>query len=138
MIDSYKLPEYVVFFDGVCNLCNGLVKFLIPRDKQAKLHFAPLQSEQAQQLLKENNLSTKELSTVVLYKKGIMHTKSAAGIRILAALGGFWKLMYVFLIVPSPLRDLIYNFIANNRYKWFGKSETCMFPTPEIKERFLD
>ena len=127
----------VVLFDGVCNLCNSLVIFLIKRDRKKALMFTALQSKVGQSILKSNQLKTDNFDSFVLYKNGKIYQKSGAGIRVLGSLGGFWTLMYIFLTVPSPIRNWVYSLIANNRYKWWGQKDACMIPTPELKSRFL-
>lgn len=127
----------ILLFDGVCNLCNGFVQFVIRRDPQAKFRFAALQSEVGQQLLREANMPTDELSTVVLYENGRFYTHSSVPLRVVKKFGGAWPLLYGLVIVPKMIRDGVYNWIARNRYRWFGKQESCMIPTPELKARFL-
>jgi predicted DCC family thiol-disulfide oxidoreductase YuxK len=136
---ALKIPKDkpILLFDGVCNLCNGFVQFIILRDPQAKFRFAALQSEVGQQLLQKAKMSTSEINTVVLYEKGKFYTHSDVPLRIARHLGGWWILFTIFKIIPKFLRDSIYNWIARNRYRWFGKQESCMMPTPELKARFL-
>lgn len=128
----------ILFFDGVCNLCNGFVQFVIERDPKAKFRFASLQSNAGQEVLKQMNLSTEELKTVILQKNGKVYTHSDVALEMSRDLGGPWSLFYVFKILPKGLRDGIYDWVAANRYKWFGKRESCWLPTPELKARFLD
>ena len=126
-----------ILFDGVCNFCNGAVNFTIKRDKKRTLKFAPLQSDAGQQLLRQFNLSTTQFNSFVFIEKGVVYTRSTAALKVSKYLTTFWPLLQGFLIVPAFIRDGIYNFIAKNRYKWFGKKEQCMMPTPAIRERFL-
>jgi predicted DCC family thiol-disulfide oxidoreductase YuxK len=128
----------VLYFDGVCNLCNGVVKFIIKRDKKAKFKFASLQSVSGQNILKQYNLSIDNLESFILIKDNKFYNKSSAGLMVLKELGGWWKLLYAFIIIPKPIRDFIYDLIAKRRYKIFGRSDTCMVPIPELKERFLE
>ncbi len=128
----------VILFDGVCNFCNYWVSFAIKRDRKKKLRFTSLQGETAKQLLPEYNINTTSLSSVIFIDKGIAFTQSSAAIRICKYLDGGWKLFYGLIIIPKFIRDFFYNIIARNRYRWFGKKETCMIPTPELRERFLD
>lgn len=128
----------VLYFDGVCNLCNGVVKFIIKRDKKAKFKFSSLQSISGQAILKQHNLSLVNLESFILIKDNKFYNKSSAGLMVLKELGGGWKLLYAFIIIPKPIRDFIYDIIAKRRYKIFGKQDTCMVPTPELKERFLE
>jgi predicted DCC family thiol-disulfide oxidoreductase YuxK len=127
----------VLLFDGVCNMCNSLVIFVIRNDKKGKFKFASLQSDQGQQLLKNLSLSTNEFDTFYFIQGNRYYTKSSAGLKVLKGLDGPWKLLYPLILVPKPLRDSIYRFVAKNRYKWFGKKEECMLPSPEMKKRFL-
>ena len=127
--------ERIIFFDGVCNLCNGAVQFIIKRDPSAKFKFAPLQSTQADQLLSEK--LTKSLDSIVLYDGGKEYTKSTAALNIAKELSGPWRLFLVFKILPKKVRDWVYDLVASKRYKWFGKRDHCMLPTPELKKRFL-
>jgi predicted DCC family thiol-disulfide oxidoreductase YuxK len=128
----------VILFDGVCNFCNYWVNFAIKRDRKKKLRFTSLQGETAKQLLPKYNINSTSLSSVIFIDKGIGFTQSSAAIRICKHLDGGWKLFYGFMIIPKFIRDFFYNVIARNRYRWFGKKETCMIPTPELRERFLD
>lgn len=130
--------RHIILFDGVCNLCNGTVQFIIKRDKKGIFKFASLQSTIGQSLLKQFNLSTDTFHSFVYIKNNEYFTKSTAALSIAKELGGVWKLLYGFIIIPKFIRDSIYNLISKNRYKVFGKSETCMLPTTNIKERFLD
>ena len=128
----------VIFFDGVCNLCNRSVQFVIKRDRAKKFRFASLQGKTAALVLKELNIAPADSDSFILLDEKKVYTRSTAALRVLRELGGLWKLLYVFIIVPPFIRDGIYNFIARNRYKWFGKREECMIPTPELKERFYN
>jgi predicted DCC family thiol-disulfide oxidoreductase YuxK len=126
----------VILFDGVCNLCNGFVQFVIKRDSNAYFSFAPLQSNYALQrpeLLNRNP----HLSSVILIEDGKVYTQSTAALRILRRMSGLYPLLYGFIIVPPFIRDGVYKWIARHRYQWFGKSEQCMLPTPELQARFL-
>ncbi len=124
----------VIFFDGVCNLCNSTVDFIIRHDTQHHFKFAALQSDVATRLLPD---STRELDTVVLWENGIAYAYSEAALRIAAKLFPFGNVFLGFLIVPKFLRDGIYRWIASNRYRWFGKANSCRLPTPEEQSRFL-
>jgi len=127
----------IIFFDGVCNLCNSSVNFIIDRDSQGVFKFAALQSESAAQKLKDFPVDLKQLDSIVLLHNSRIYTKSSAALRIAKTLGGIWSLFWVFWVVPKPIRDLAYDVIANNRYRWFGKRDVCRVPTPELKSRFL-
>jgi predicted DCC family thiol-disulfide oxidoreductase YuxK len=128
----------VIFFDGICNLCNGFVRFIIKHDKYAKFRFAALQSDFAKQELLTKVISVEELSSVILLTEKGVFTKSTAALKIASQLNGFWKTAYIFIIIPKFIRDFVYDIIAKNRYKWFGKDDHCMLPTQELKDRFLN
>lgn len=127
----------ILLFDGVCNLCNSIVQFTIERDPKGKFKFASLQSESGQALLNKFGLPTNNFDSFVFISGDKYFLKSSAGLHVLKELGGFWKLFYVFIIFPRPLRDFVYNIMAKTRYKIFGKRDTCMIPTPKLKQRFL-
>ena len=127
----------VILFDGVCNLCNGSVNFIIDRDPDGYFKFASLQSDEAAPLLARHQLKEGYLDSIVLVEGEKVYRNSTAALRVARKLKGGWPLFSIFLIIPRPLRDLVYNFIARNRYKWFGKSDTCRIPTPELRSRFL-
>ena len=128
----------IILFDGVCNFCNYWVTFAIKRDRKNKLKFTPLQGQTAKQLLPQFHINPSSLSSVIFIDNGKAYTQSSAAIQICKHLDGGWKLFYALIIIPKFMRDGLYNIIARNRYKWFGKKESCMIPTPELKERFLD
>jgi len=127
----------IILFDGVCNFCNGAINFIIKRDKKRVFRFAPLQSEIGLQLLQQYQLSTSDMDSFVLIYQGKAYKKTSAALRIASILGGVWKLSGIFWLLPSFARDWVYNIIADNRYRWFGKKEACMIPTPEIRTLFL-
>ena len=127
----------VILFDGVCNLCNGLVNFVIPRDPKAKFRFAALQWESGQKLLNKFHLPTDDFNTFILVEGDPYYKKSTAALRVLKDLGGAWSIFYMFILVPSPIRNFVYNIIAGNRCRWFGKKDQCLIPTADIKNRFL-
>jgi len=129
--------ENIILFDGVCNLCNGLIRFIIKRDKRRKFKFASLQSLEGQQWLKQFGLVKDEFESFVLISHNEYYLKSTGALKMLRELGGFWKAFYVFILIPRPGRDFLYDLIAKSRYKVFGKRDRCMLPTPELKERFL-
>jgi predicted DCC family thiol-disulfide oxidoreductase YuxK len=128
----------VVLFDGVCNLCNSSVVFIIKRDAKSKLKFASLQSEYGAMQMRKFNLPTSALNSVLLIKNGRLHQKSNAALEIASMLDGLWPLLYVFIIIPRFFRDFAYDWIAHNRYRWFGKKEACMIPTPDQRARFIN
>lgn len=128
----------VILFDGVCNLCNGSVQFVIKHDKDGLFKFAALQTEAGQNLLKKYFLSSTDLNSLVLIENGKAYTQSTAALRVAKKLNGAVKILSGFMIVPAFIRDAVYNTIARNRYRWFGKKDSCMIPTPELNSRFLN
>ena len=128
----------LILFDGVCNLCNGAVNFIIDRDPDGVFRFAPLQSDVAQEHLAGTPAAGTTLDTIVLVEDGTPYVRSTAALRIARRLTAPWPLLALFLAVPRPLRDAVYNWIARNRYDWFGRRDQCRLPTPDLKERFLD
>jgi predicted DCC family thiol-disulfide oxidoreductase YuxK len=128
----------IVLFDGVCNLCNGAVQFIIRRDRRRQFRFASLQSETGQERLRQMNLPTAAFSTFVLSEGGKVYTRSTAALRIARRLPGAWPLLYAFVLIPRPVRDWVYDLVARCRYRLFGRQDSCMMPTPELKGRFLD
>lgn len=132
------MNESIIIFDGVCNFCNGVVNFILVRDKKDIFRFAANQSEAAKQILLENNIPLEtEISTVFLFENGKLYQKSTAALRIARKLPFAWNLCYIGIIIPAFLRNVIYDFIAKNRYKWFGKKETCRVPSPAERGKFL-
>ena len=128
----------VLLFDGVCNVCNGFVQCVIKRDADGYYRVAALQSEVAQFLLEESGYTgSKEISTVILVEDGRVFSHSDVGLKMVSRLGGLWPVLAIFQIIPKGIRDRIYNWVARNRYRWFGKQESCMIPTPDIQQRFL-
>ncbi len=135
------LPENkkIVLFDGVCNLCNNAIQRIIKHDKKDIFRFASLQSDFGKKLIEERGLDPEELDSIMLIEPGVAYyRKSTAALEISRDLSGGYSLLKNFLFLPENLRDGIYDFIASNRYKWFGKKEQCMIPTPELKSKFLD
>ena len=128
----------IVLFDGVCNLCSGFVQFVYPRDPEGKYRFASLQSDVGQALLAEHALPTDELESIVLIEDGESYVKSAAVIQIATGLGGAYRLLSPFRYVPAAVRDRVYDFVADHRYKWFGKKDRCMMPSGDVQSRFLE
>jgi thiamine biosynthesis lipoprotein len=127
----------VLLFDGVCNLCNASVQWVIRRDQGAVFRFAALQSEAGQALLEKHRLPTNALDTVVLVDGGKAYIQSDVPLKICQKLGGWWRLAVVFFVIPKPVRNAVYDWIARNRYRWFGRQESCMMPTPALRSRFL-
>ncbi len=132
-----QFTHSIILFDGVCNLCNGAVNFVIKRDPGNVFKFAPLQEKQGALLLKTHAIDIQKLDSIVLIENGNVYTKSSAALRIARKMSNLWPLFFVLLIIPNFIRDGVYDFIAKNRYKWFGKKEQCMIPTLGLKEKFL-
>jgi predicted DCC family thiol-disulfide oxidoreductase YuxK len=131
------MSNLVILFDGVCNLCNSSVQFIIRHDPDGRFKFAALQSAAGQSLLRDHHLDPSDFTSIVLLLNGGIYQKSRAALEITRRLPGLWPLLYFFIIVPPIIRDRIYDWIAANRYKWFGRTEECMVPTPELRSRFL-
>ena len=127
----------VILFDGICNLCSGTVQFILKRDQEKKFLFASLQSAYGQDLLKQFDLPGDIFNSFILFDNGKVLTRSTAALKIFSQLRG-WKWVKVFRAVPKFIRDTVYNLIARNRYRWFGKKKECWLPTPDLKARFLD
>jgi predicted DCC family thiol-disulfide oxidoreductase YuxK len=132
------MVQPVILFDGVCNLCSAAVHFVIKRDKNAVFKFASLQSATASSLLAGFNLPSNEMRSIILIENNQLYSRSTAALRICRHLSAPWPLMYGFIIVPPFIRNFIYDFISKNRYRWFGKSDICMMPTPALQSRFLN
>ena len=128
----------IILFDGVCNLCNSSVQFVIKHDADKKFMFASLQSTAGQLLLKQFDLPLQDFNSFILIENEKVFFKSTAALMVAKHLKGAVKLLYGFIVVPPFIRNGAYNFIAKNRYKWFGKKESCILPTPELKARFLN
>jgi predicted DCC family thiol-disulfide oxidoreductase YuxK len=139
--DSQLARGPLILFDGVCNLCNAAVQWVIARDDDARFRFASLQSEAARLaligVLGPEGVDSLPDSIVLMDETGV-HTRSSAAIRIAEGLGRPYSLLSVGRVLPRPLRDAVYDFVARNRYRWFGRRETCMVPTPELTARFVD
>ena len=136
-----KLPKdkKILLFDGVCNLCNESVLKIIRYDNKDMFRFVTLQSDFGQQITNHLGIDTSTIDSVILYEPGVSYEiKSTAALNIMFEFGGIWKLTRVFGYLPEGFRNFIYDYIARNRYKWFGKKEQCMIPTPELKSKFLD
>lgn len=129
----------LILFDGVCNLCNASVQYVIKHDKKDLFMFTALQSDVGQNIIKEFNIDTKKTDSILLYTPEIgIDYKSTAALKIALQLGFPNNLMCAFFIIPPFIRDWVYDYIAKNRYKWYGKKETCIIPTPELKSKFLE
>lgn len=128
----------IILFDGVCNLCNSAVQFVIRHDTKDIFRFVALQSELGREILKHIGIDSKHIDSIILYEPGIAYYyKSSAAIQIAQNLGGFWHFGTIFRIIPTGIRNQLYDYIAKNRYKWYGKKDSCMIPTPELNIKFL-
>lgn len=134
---EYDGKHPVVLFDGVCNLCNNVVQFVIKHDPERLFRFASLQSEFGQSVMKKFGLPVDQLNSFILLDNNKIYTRSTAALRITKKLNKGWSLLYGFIIVPSFIRNPVYDYIARNRYKWYGKKEECWIPTPELQKLFL-
>lgn len=128
----------LVLFDGVCNLCNGFVQFVVARDPGGRFQFGALQSASARRVLERHDTPAPLPDAIVLVDDGQLFTRSSAALRIARRLTFPWPLAYAFIAVPRPLRDGIYDLVARHRYRWFGKRDHCMVPTPALRSRFVD
>lgn len=142
-MDRSATAHPLVLFDGVCNLCNGVVSFLVERDPHAILRFASLQSEAARAALRgvAGPLAADDggrPASIVLVEGGRVYRESTAALRTTRHLRGAWPGLAILLVVPRPIRDGVYRWVAQNRYRWFGRTDTCRVPTPEIRARFVD
>jgi predicted DCC family thiol-disulfide oxidoreductase YuxK len=130
-------PHPIILFDGVCNLCNGLVQRIISRDKKNVFKFGHLQSEKVRQMLKRFEPKTSGLTTIVLLEGETVTVESDALLKIVRKLGGAWSLLYLFIIVPKFIRDAVYRFVSRHRYRIFGRRDSCMVPSPEFLDKFI-
>jgi predicted DCC family thiol-disulfide oxidoreductase YuxK len=130
--------QKILYFDGVCNLCAGAVQFVLKRNKKQNILFASLQGQAGQTMLKEFGFSQTAFNSLVFVENGKVYQQSAGALRLTKYLNAAWPLLRVFMIVPAFIRNAVYNWVAKNRYKWFGKKNECWLPTPELKKRFLD
>jgi len=126
----------IVLFDGECHFCDQSVQFIINRDPNVTFKFASIQSDIGRQIIKDYSIPL-HIDSLILIEEKQFYLKSTAALRICKSLKGVWKIGVFFLLIPTPIRDLVYHVIAKNRYKWFGKKEVCKIPSPEIKKRFL-
>lgn len=138
-IDQAAADSKIVLIDGVCHFCQGAVRFIVARDPEGTFQFASLQSELGTQLAGGVGFEDSgEPNTLVLIEGGHQYVRSTAALRIARRLRFPWPLLYALIIVPQPLRDAVYRYIARNRYRWFGKDDTCPIPPPSVRKRFLD
>jgi predicted DCC family thiol-disulfide oxidoreductase YuxK len=127
----------IVLFDGVCNLCSGAVQFIIRRDPEGRFRFASLQSPLGEELLARFGIDSKLVDSVILVEGDRWFKESDAALRVAHGMSGAWRMLWVLRVIPRPIRDGLYRLVARNRYRWFGKPETCWLPTPELRGRFL-
>jgi len=132
-----KTDRPIIIFDGVCNLCEYSVKFIVKHDRQARFKFVSAQSERGKVLQRLYGVDTLQDGTVILLKNGQVYVKSDAAVEIAKDLDGLWRFLHVFKFIPKPVRDFIYSIISKNRYRWFGNKNECLLPDNNIKERFL-
>lgn len=138
MIDIPKNKK-IILFDGVCNLCNDSVLKVIKYDKKNTFLFTALQSKTGKEIINHLKIDTTKIDSIILYEPGVSYdVKSTAALNVMKNFGGFWILTQFAMIFPETIRNIVYDFIAKNRYKWFGKKECCMIPTTELKAKFLD
>jgi predicted DCC family thiol-disulfide oxidoreductase YuxK len=135
---SVPASHGLLLFDGVCNLCNGFVNFVLDHDPAGYFHFGALQSEAARPYLEAHGVPPDSLDSVVLIEDNRVYTRSSAALRVLRRLDGGWPLLYLFILIPRPLRDWVYDRIADVRYDWFGTRDRCRMPTPERQARFIE
>ncbi|WP_143310827.1 thiol-disulfide oxidoreductase DCC family protein [Chitinophaga vietnamensis] len=131
------MQHAIILFDGVCNFCNSSVNFVIRHDRRSYFRFAPLQSDIASALSVQYHFPLETMASFVLVENAQAYTKSTAALKVCRHLPFPWRLAYVFMAIPRPLRDGLYSWIARNRYRWFGRQEACMMPTPDVRSRFL-
>jgi predicted DCC family thiol-disulfide oxidoreductase YuxK len=132
-----EIPDNLVLFDGVCNLCTASVQFVIRHDRAGIFYFAPLQSDIGREICQSRGLDPAAVETFMLISGGKMLVRSDAAIEVVSRFGGAWKFLTVLRLIPRVARDWIYSTIARNRYRWFGRTAACMIPTPDVKARFL-
>ena len=137
MPDPDEVKQPVILFDGVCNLCSSTVQFILKRDKKDTFRFASLQSDFGQSVLQKFNLPENTFNSFLLYQNGKIYTKSTGALLVARQLSGAWKLLFAFIIIPSFIRNSVYNVIAEKRYSWFGKKEACWIPSAALKAKFL-
>ncbi|MEE1899478.1 DCC1-like thiol-disulfide oxidoreductase family protein [Flavobacterium rakeshii] len=137
-MENLPINKKIILFDGVCNLCDSTVQFIIKRDKKDIFRFVALQSELGEQIIKHIGVDRSKTDSIILYEPGVAYYyKAEAAIKIAANLGGLFPLMNIFSVLPKSLSNSVYDYIARNRYKWYGKKDECMIPTPEMKAKFL-
>ena len=138
-METHPAPHHpIILFDGVCNLCHASVQWVIEHDPEGIFRFASLQSEIAEEIFTRTGVEGEKLDSVALFEEGRLYQRSTAALRIARKLDAPWSLLFNLIVIPAFIRDAVYDLIARNRYRWFGRRESCMVPSPELKERFLD
>ena len=132
-----KTDKKILLFDGVCNLCNSSVTFVIKHDKKDLFRFAALQDPAGKGLIEKHQIDTSKTDSIILVDGDKAYVKSTAALKVARHLGGGYPLLYAFMIIPNFIRNWVYDYVARNRYNWYGKKESCMLPTPELKSKFL-
>lgn len=133
-----RIQPIVLLIDGHCRLCHGVTRFVVKRDRRRRFRFAALQSDVGRYYFAKEGLSLDDLDTFVMVNGDVVYIKSTAALNVFRRLGGLWPVLYGFIMVPRPIRDWVYDRIARGRYRWFGRTEACLLPTAELRERFVD
>lgn len=138
MLDKLPKHKKIILFDGVCNLCNSSINYVIDKDKKDEFRFLALQSTLGKELQEYLGIAPNNLDSIILYcPEEAYYIKSTAALKIISRFSGLWKIVLIFNIIPAKIRDYIYDFVARNRYKWYGKQQQCRIPTPELESKFL-
>lgn len=132
------IGKKIILFDGYCNLCNSYVNFIIRKDKNNNFKFSSLQSGYGKSISEKFELPGQNYDSFLFVENERCYIKSTAALRVAKNLPGLWKMFYIFIIIPPFIRNALYDFVAKRRYKWFGKKESCLIPTPELKEKFIE
>ena len=136
---DYAPNKKIILFEGVCNLCNNTVLTIIKHDKKNTFLFSSLQSEAGKKITQQLGIDTQKTDSIILFEPTDSYTiKADAALKIMISFGGLWNLVKIAWLLPKKLRNIVYDFIAKNRYKWFGKKDSCMIPTPELNSKFLN
>lgn len=137
-MENLPITKKIILFDGVCNLCDSAIQFIIKHDKNDVFRFVALQSELGQEIVNHIGLDSTKIDSIILYEPGkAYYYKAEAAIKIASNLSGLYSLIKIFSILPNVINNSVYDYIARNRYKWYGKKDACMIPTPELKAKFL-
>lgn len=137
-MENLPKDKKIILFDGVCNLCDATVQFIIKRDKKDVFRFVALQSDLGQEIVNHIGIDTSKTDSIILYEPGqAYYYKAQAALKIASALGGIYSILSVFTLLPKSLSNAVYDYIARNRYKWYGKKDECMLPTPQMRAKFL-